>query len=336
MATRVVNRKYQTITEFLNQWENEIKNRSLFLPAGTAPEDLTAEFKLDLILPTGTRLGPFSCQVVHRGGDGSIGAQIPEIGPDLQSAVDGFCDARRDSRLVRPERRSRSCLRTARRGRSPRRAGSRALKADQAASAGLASGSQPAPAGAPTPVDSGPRPRGLQLPDLSGLEPIAKGTLGNTTFRDLLVELAVQNVTGLLTLVTPDGTKRYGFWQKGGPVGWRSDPIIPEETLGMLLYKAEYITKAQLAESLQMMEANNTRQGEALIEMSLLTFGQLVSVLERQVEFVLQNVLAEEEGVWVFHTVDSFAERFVNPPVRVPSMLYKGLRITPERCLASS
>ena len=94
----------------------------------------------------------------------------------------------------------------------------------------------------------------------------------------------------------------------------------------MLLYKADYISKDQLAESLQLMETNNTRQGEALIEMSLLSFGQLISVLERQVEFILQNVLSADEGVWVFHSVDEFEERFVNPPVRVPSMLYKGLR----------
>ena len=106
MATRVVNRKYQTLTEFLEQWEKELKNRSLFLPAGFAPEDLTAEFKLDLSLPNGVRLGPFSCQVIHRGGDGSIGAQIPEIAGDLQASIDqffGFLEEARDWYIHRGE-----------------------------------------------------------------------------------------------------------------------------------------------------------------------------------------------------------------------------------------
>ena len=316
MATRVVNLKFKSLTDFLKRWDSEIKNRSLFLPPGTAADDLAAEFKLDLALPLGMRLGPFTCQVVHRGGDGSYGVQIPEIASSLQADIDALFQMLEDARdwyiengEVVPASEVPDVTELEAQIEAQR-------KAPPPSSAANAAPAKPA----------GPRVRGLVLPNLSGQEPIAKGTLDNTSFRDLLIELAVQGISGLLTLVTSDGTKRYGFWQKGGPVGWRSDPIVPEETLGMLLLKANHITKEQLAESLQMMEANDTRQGEALIEMGILNFGQLISVLEKQVEFVLQSILAEPEGVWAFHTVEDFEERFINPPARVPSMLYRALR----------
>ena len=112
----------------------------------------------------------------------------------------------------------------------------------------------------------------------------------------------------------------------GEHLGWRSEPLQPEETLGVLLLKAGHLQKEQLAESLKMMEAQNIRQGEALIEMGIMSFGQLVSLLEKQVEFILQKVLQLDEGLWAFHTVEGFSERFVNPPARVPSLLYRGLR----------
>jgi hypothetical protein len=130
----------------------------------------------------------------------------------------------------------------------------------------------------------------------------------------------------MLTITRPDGTKKWGFWIKGGPVGWRTDPVQPEETLGILLLKAKRIHKGQLAESLQLMEGQNLRQGEALIDMGVLNFGQLVSLLEKQVALIFQAAMADTTGSWSFTTLDSFEERFITPPMRVPSMLYRALR----------
>ena len=45
------------------------------------------------------------------------------------------------------------------------------------------------------------------------------------------VDAAVEQVTGLMTIEYPDGKVRYGFWDKGGPVGWRTEPMAEDEAL---------------------------------------------------------------------------------------------------------
>ena len=55
----------------------------------------------------------------------------------------------------------------------------------------------------------------------------------------------------------------------------RTDPIQEHEVLGSLLYKAGQITKEQVAVSLEQMKAQGIRQGEAFIEMGLMSFTQL-------------------------------------------------------------
>lgn len=317
MATRLAKLQFDSMTEFLARWDSDLSQGSVFLPAGIAPADLAAEFRLDLNLPLGVHLGPFSCQVVHKGADGSIGARIPEISNALQADIDAFfglLDQIRDWYVEHGEV-----------VRSEDVPDVDALRAELEAQAANIQQIQDATPGTPPPAQRS-KQRGLLLPNVAGRSPDAEGELAGRQLRDLLMGLAIEKSTGLLTIVTAEGTKRWGFWLKGGPVGWRAEPIQAEETLGVLLLKAEHITKEQLAQSLQLMESENIRQGEALIEMGLLNFGQMISVLEKQVEFILQNVLHEAEGLWAFHRLDGFQEQFVNPPVRVPSLLYRALR----------
>ena len=288
MATRTAKLQFQSLEDFLSSWKQEIAQGSVFLDSTSAPKDLASEFKLDIGLPLGMRIGPFQCQIVHRGADGSVGCRIPEISGEAQKGVDALFQMLEEAKAwlvsegqVVPieEVPDVSAL-------------EQQLKAQLAKERQALSNSALASSdGPPQDAPSGPRPRGYPLPDLAGKTPDAQGQLADTSFRDLLIELAVQRSTGLLTLVEKDGTKRWGFWQKGGPVGWRSEPLQPEETLGVLLLKAGHLQKEKLAESLKMMEAQNIRQGEALIEMGIMSFGQLVSLLGKQVEFILQKIL---------------------------------------------
>ena len=85
------------------------------------------------------------------------------------------------------------------------------------------------------------------------------------------------------------------------------------------------LSKEQLAESLQHMEDRGCRQGEAFIEMGLMTFPQLVMVLGKQVEFILQQIMQERNAKWAFYPLDNLPEQFLPPPLRVPSLLYRGL-----------
>jgi hypothetical protein len=101
---------------------------------------------------------------------------------------------------------------------------------------------------------------------------------------------------------------------------------VEDEVLGVLLYRAGQISREQLEQSLNLMEANGVRQGEALIEMGVFSFAQLVMLLQKQCEFVFQRVVKEREGDWSFHVVEELPERFVSPPLRTPSLLFRALR----------
>ena len=304
------------MAEFLKRWGEQISQGSFFIEPEVAPKDLAKEFKLDFILPLNQRLGPFTCQIVHRDPNGGVGVQIPEITDKVQRDIDLFFDGLDQVRDWYVE------------------IGEAVLKKDvpdvQALQsqilrlqAQLERGPAQGDSGAQS---SGPRERGFILPNLDGKSPLADGTMSDASIRDLMMELAIQRSTGLLTITRPDGTQKWGFWTKGGPVGWRTEPIQADETLGILLLKAKRIHKDQLATSLALMEEQNLRQGEALIDMGILNFGQLVSLLEKQVALVFQNTMADSSGTWSFTALEGLEERFITPPVRIPSLLYRALR----------
>ena len=110
---------------------------------------------------------------------------------------------------------------------------------------------------------------------------------------------------------------------RGGPVGWRTDPLQENEVLGVLLYKAGQLTREQLQESVERMQRDSIRQGEALMEMGLVGFSQLTMILGKQCEFILTRVLTEREGTWAFHELDDLPEKFLPAPLRIPSLLFR-------------
>ena len=189
-----------------------------------------------------------------------------------------------------------------------------------------AASAQAATSRGPAVADAAPAVRGLVVPEVGHLPVLAKGSLGDKSLRDLFMQIAVEKQTGLLTMTLPGGRMRWGFIQKGGPVAFRAEPMVEQEVLGVLLFKAGTITKEQLAQSLTIMDDRGMRQGEALIDMGVLTFSQLVLVLQKQVEFVLIQALAEPAGQWVFHALEEHSERFVAPPMRVAAYLFRDLR----------
>ncbi len=302
MAKRSATLRLEGLAEFLAAWTDRLSQGNVFLPEESLEGDLAGEFKLDLVLPLVGRVGPIEAQVIQRAPDG-IAAQIQGIPADVQAAAQGVLDLVEEAKVWL-----------------------------------LQSGELAEPGAAPAPAAAGPtvvvqqvsgkaRPgEGFTLPDIGDRAADAAGDLKGRALRDYMVELAVQRATGLLTVVKGDGSRKFGFWLKGGPVGWRSEPVDKDEVLGVVLLKAKHIDKDQLARSLEVMETMTCRQGEAFIEMGVLTFAQLVMVLQKQTEFVLQRVMRDREGVWAFHSLENLPEAFITPPVRVPSVLYQALR----------
>lgn len=310
MALRSASYQFEDLSTFLKVYEESILNASLFLPPGALTEDVANEFKLDLIVPVIGRQGPFSVQVVHRGADGSIGLHLPEIPARAQAAFDslfGFIDEVRTMLVASGE----------------------FIDRDEhnkvAAQLSVAERLVQSSAGSDTKAPPRREGRGIPIPDTSGEPPTLSGSMVDRSLRDAMIEMAIEQSTGLLSVQYPNGTTRYGYWLRGGPVGWRTEPMNEDEVLGVLLYKAEQITKEQIKESLALMKADGSRQGEALVKMGVLDFVQLVRVLSKQVEYVLQRVMQDRQGDWSFHVLSELPEQFLSPAMNVPSMLFRAL-----------
>ncbi len=329
MAVRQASRHYKGIGEFLDDYHETIKLRALEIPAGIVDGALAPEFKLDLVLPIVGRLGPIPAQVVSRAPDGSVGAKLVEIPFEVQQGFDqlfSMVDEVRRYLLGTGDVVSREVMESA--------VYQAASAAHQAAEGELTElrqrlAQQPAvqPGQAPAPVVQAQAPgeRGFPVPDLSGMEPALEGVLGDRTLRDAMVKLAIERATGLMVVVGDDGTRRFGFWQRGGPVGWRVDPVDQRSVLGVLLFRAGRVDREQLQRSLQIMEDQNIRQGEALIQQGVINFPQLVMALQKQVELHLQKVMRLSSGAWAFFALADLPERFITPPLQVPSILFRAL-----------
>ncbi|MDP6932037.1 MAG: hypothetical protein QGG40_03935, partial [Myxococcota bacterium] len=179
--------------------------------------------------------------------------------------------------------------------------------------------------GADAPVATGPAGRGFPVPDLSSVQPDRSGSMDGLDYAHAVIGLATERSTGVLTIRLPDEIVRYGFWSNGGPVGWRTDPLQESEVLGMLLFRAKQIGKEQLAKSLELMEQRGCRQGDALIELGVLSFPQLLMVLSKQTEFIFQRTLETTAGDWTFHGLPQLPEKFVAPAVPAPSVMFRRL-----------
>lgn len=321
MAVRQVTRRYQGLAHFLGEWESTLKMGALAVGPGEVEGELAAEVKVDLVLPLVGRVGPIPAQVVHRGPDGSAGLQIPEMPPKAKASIDqvfAFMDEVRAHLLATGQ----VVLPGAEKARAPVSQVPRAEAAPQRPPEPRPEAAPSAPVRAPAAAPG----ESMALPDLADREPDLSGLLGDRSLRDTMVRLAVERRSGLLMILEANDRRRFGFWQRGGPVGWRAEPIDELEVLGVLLFKAGRITREQLAESLRVMEREGVRQGEALMQMGILTFPQLVMVLQKQVEYVLQRVMRLGEGVWAFFEMAELPEKFIAPPLRVPSLLFRALK----------
>ena len=329
MAVRQATRRFESIPEFLGVWRRELKSGAMAL----RPEDLEGEaapnLRVDLVLPIVGRLGPIPTQVVSRGADGSTYLKIPAMPDEVTKGVDQLLAIVEQvsqylldsGQHVPRDLMEQAVLQAVSAAQQQAQDELRALRRELAERPTAGAGH--AEAAVVTSVKPGER--GFVIPEVSELEPVFDGALGDRSLRDALVQLALHRSTGLLVVFGEDGVRRFGLWERGGPVGFRLEPIDQRSVLGVLLYRAGKVDKAQLKQSLVIMEKQSIRQGEALIQLGCLNFPQLVMALQKQVELHLQKIMRIDQGVWAFFPLDSLPERFVTPPLNVPSILFRAL-----------
>ena len=57
----------------------------------------------------------------------------------------------------------------------------------------------------------------------------------------------------------------------------------------------------------------------------MLDFAQLIRVLGKQNEYILQRVMKDRKGEWTFHVLSRLPEQFLTPPLKVPALLFRAL-----------
>ena len=344
MAVRRATHRYEDLESFLRDLEGTLKDGAILLPVDIVEGELAPEIKLDIVAPVLGRVGPITAQVVHRSAAG-IAMQLPRLDAEAGAAFGTFWQTidsveawlRSSGRVGDPGPGESEALSDDSQDERVRALEARIAELEGAlASAASGEGTRaPVPDGgdgvaaatatatATASESASGKTRGFPVPDVRARPPSYEGPLGDPSLVACLMQLTSEGATGLLTLKLDDGRTRYGFWSRGGPVGWRTDPVQENEVLGVLLFKAGQLTKEQLQESVQRMENDGLRQGDALMEMGLVGFSQLTMILGKQCEFVLTRALAEVAGTWTFHALDDLPERFLPAPIRVPSMLFR-------------
>ena len=72
--------------------------------------------------------------------------------------------------------------------------------------------------------------------------------------------------------------------------------------------QAKQITEEQVGESLRIMEEKQIRQGEAFMELKLITYPQLIMILGKQVEFIFDRTINMKTGSALFYELENLPE----------------------------
>ena len=337
MATRRATRSFESTQAFLDAYESDLINRSLSLPENSyRGKEIANSIKLDIVVPDYDRIGPIPATVVFRAPDGSVAVQLEEL-PDQIATV--YEDIKKNRfGAVQPFIES---------GLVVLASEFEALQAQfQELQQDIPNQIQAAVQNALSelkaqheielkelrselanrPMGGGgqdrPFTRGLIIPPTENLTPSETASIEKGEYIDFLMKISSGFKTGLL--VIQDGPQtRYGYFEKGSPMGWRSEPLIQDEVLGMLLLQAKQINEEQVGDSLRIMEEKQIRQGEAFMEMKLITYPQLIMILGKQVEFIFDRTLNMKTGMALFYELESLPETFIVPKVSLGSVLYK-------------
>ncbi len=136
-----------------------------------------------------------------------------------------------------------------------------------------------------------------QAPTDSDLGFPAKGSLKRVPFAYLVRDIARTRSTGNLYLLAGE-TKKVVFFVDGHPTLVRSN--LATEFLGQILTDQGLITQEQCDNTLEAIRRTGKKQGELLVEMGILSEGNLRYGLEEQVRIKLFEIFGWEEGRFQF------------------------------------
>lgn len=124
-----------------------------------------------------------------------------------------------------------------------------------------------------------------------------KGSLKRVPFPRLIREIAKAELSGSLYLLSQQ-TKKVVFFEDGQPVFVRSNVL--SECLGQVLAHEGLITQEQCEQTLEAIRRTGKKQGELLVEMGILSEGNLRYGLEAQLRAKLFDIFSWEDGRYQF------------------------------------
>jgi hypothetical protein len=124
-----------------------------------------------------------------------------------------------------------------------------------------------------------------------------KGSLRRFPFPRLIREIARGNLTGSLYLLSGQ-TKKVVFFEAGQPIFVRSNVL--SECLGQVLAQEGLITQEQCEQTLEAIRRTGKKQGELLVEMGILSAGNLRYGLQAQLRAKLFDIFGWEDGRYQF------------------------------------
>lgn len=124
-----------------------------------------------------------------------------------------------------------------------------------------------------------------------------KGSLKRTPFPSLVKQISDASADGSLYLLSGK-TKKVVFFEQGQPVFVRSNVL--SECLGQILAREGLITDEQCEQTLEAIRRTGKKQGELLVEMGILSEGNLRYGLEAQLRHKLYDIFGWQEGRYQF------------------------------------
>ncbi len=125
----------------------------------------------------------------------------------------------------------------------------------------------------------------------------SKGSLKRTPFAKLMRAIGKAKATGSLYLLNGE-TKKVVFFAEGRPTFVRSNVLT--ECLGQILAHEGLITQQQCDQTLEAIRRTGKKQGELLVEMGILSAGNLRYGLETQLQRKLFEIFGWEDGRFQF------------------------------------
>ncbi len=124
------------------------------------------------------------------------------------------------------------------------------------------------------------------------------GNLKTVSFPDILQLLATGKKTGILECRTTSRQKEVAF--RGGNIIYASSVNNSEDLLGNMLLARGKISKTDLDRAITLHKQTGRQLGTTLIDMNLFDKDEIAEVLKLQIEEIVYNLFAWDEGDFMF------------------------------------